>query len=158
MSTERNKEIARRLYEDVVGRRNFSLIDSLVAADALDHNALARGWGSGIEGVRVHATILGDAFANLELTVDDLVAEGDRVIVFWHFTGIHRGAVWGVQPTGRAVKAHTISLIRFRDGKVTEYESRPDRLALLLQLGSLGEYAGQLAAGPASALCREVKS
>ncbi len=141
MSLRDNKEIARRLYEDIVGRRDFALIDTFVAPDAVDHNARARGWGTGIDGIRVHATILGEAFADLQLVVDDLVAEDDRVIAFWHFTGIHQGTVWGVEPTGRRIEAHTITLIRFRDGQVVEYESRPDRLALLLQLGSLGEYA-----------------
>ena len=149
--TEHNKTVVRSLYEDVVGRGNLALLDRLVAADAVDHNAARSGWGSGIEGVRRHATFLHEVFPDAVLTVDDLVAEGDRVIAFWHFTGIQRGELWGVPATGRYVTARTVSIARLRDGQVVEYESRPERLELLLQLGSLGHHAAQLAASSGQA-------
>jgi predicted ester cyclase len=67
----------------------------------------------------------------------------DRAVAFWTARGIHRGPLWGVPPTGRRVVAATVSLFRFRNGKVAEYEARPDRLGLLLQLGDLGDFATQ---------------
>jgi predicted ester cyclase len=144
MSIESNKAVVRQLFEEVVAKQQFQLLERLIAHDVVDHNARTRGWGSGPEGVQTHARFLAQVFPDFQLTVDDLVAEGDRVIVFWHFVGTQRGALWGVPPTGRRVQAHTISLVRVVNDRVTEYEARPDRLSLLLQLGSLGEYRQQL--------------
>jgi predicted ester cyclase len=146
MSLEDHKRSVRTLLEEVAGRGQIDLLDQLVDPDALDHNARARGWGAGIEGIRVHARVLENAFPGFTITVDDLIAEGDRVIAFWHFSGVHRGPVLGVEPTQRTVEAHTVTIARFEKGKVVEYESRPDRLGLLLQLGQLGEYASRFEA------------
>lgn len=149
MSLEINKRTARRLYEEIIGQGSFDLVDELVAEDAIDHNAEAQGWPSGREGFRIHARFFANSFDDLDLSVDDLVAEGDRVIVFWSFRGIHKGEVWGVAPTGRRVTGSTITLIRVRDGRMVEYESRPDRLSLLTQFGTLGKFADAFAEGQA---------
>jgi len=117
------------------------LVDTLIASDAIDHNAAAYGWGGGPEAFRTHIGFFHGVFRDFSITVDDLVAEDDRVIAFWSFRGIHQGEVWGVQATGRAVIGHTVSLVKVRGGQVIEYESLPDRLALLTQFGELGQYA-----------------
>ena len=81
----------------------------------------------------------------MQITVDDLIAEGDRVIAFWTFRGTHQGELWGVQPTGRHIVGSSISTLRILNGQVVEYAVRPDRLGVLLQLGGLGRYAEQFA-------------
>jgi len=68
------------------------------------------------------------------------------VIAFRTLRGTHHGEFWGVPPTGRWIVGSTISILKLRGGQVIEYESRPDSLAFLLQLGSCGSYAEQLAA------------
>lgn len=145
MSLEANKAIVRRLYEDIVGRGRTELIDALVAEEVIDHNAIAYGWQGGREGVRTHAAFFGQVFRDFTITVDDLVAEGDRVIAFWSFRGVHQGEVWGVPATGREVTGQTVSIVKLRDGQVTEYESRPFRLDTLIGLGSLGAFAKHFA-------------
>jgi ketosteroid isomerase-like protein len=144
-----NKAIARPLYEDVVGGKDLALLEELIAPDAIDYNGQKQGWPAGIEGFRRHVASFHDVFADLEVIVDDLVAEGERLVAFWTLRGIHRGELWGVPPTGRRVTGSTISILKIRGCQVVEYESRPDRLGLLLQLGSSGSYAEQAAAARA---------
>jgi len=144
MSSEANKATVRKIYEEVVGRRNYHLIDDIVSPDFFDHNAQRYGWALGRDGFREHAEFLHSVFADVEIVVEEVVADGDRVVAFWSLTGTHRGEVWGVAPTGRRVSGGTTSLFRFKDGRVVEYEARPDRLTMLVQLGSFGSYAQTL--------------
>ena len=144
--TIQNKTIVRRLYEEVVGRQNLALIDELIAPDVLDHNARKQGWASGRDGFRQHVLYFHGVFTDLDITVDDLVTEGDRVVAFWTLSGTQHGEMWGVAATGRRIEGSTISILRLRDSRVIEYESRPDRLGFLIQLGGFGQYGAQLAA------------
>lgn len=144
MTNPDQKDSVRRLYEGLIGQNHLELLDELVAVDAKDHNAAARGWGDGREAFRIHVAFFQQAFRDLNVTVDDLLAEDDRVVAFWSFRGVHSGEIWGVAPTGRTIEAHTVSILRFRNGQIVEYESRPDRLGLLVQLGAAGQYAARL--------------
>jgi len=138
------KTVARRLYEDVVGRNDTALLDELVASDAIDYNAERQSWPAGREGFRRHVAFFHGVFSNLEVSIDDLVEEGERVVAFWTLRGTHSGELWGIPPTGRRVVVSTISILRMQGGQVVEYESRPDRLGLLLQLGGFGIYQQQV--------------
>jgi len=139
------KSVVRRLYEEVVGRGDMALLEQLIAADAVDHNAQRQGWPAGREGFRRHVAFFHEVFSELEVTVEDLLTEDGRTVDFWSLRGTHRGKLWGIEPTGRRISGHTVSILKVRDGKVIEYESRPERLAFLLQLGSLGIYAAEMA-------------
>lgn len=141
MSVESNKAIVRRIYEEIVGSRRLDLADELVSPDYVDHNAALHGWPQGPEGFRVHAAYIHQVFDQLTIAIEEIIAEGERVVVTWRLKGRHVGETWGVPATGRLVESVTTSLVRLRDGKVVEYEARPDRLGLLSQFGQLGDYA-----------------
>jgi len=143
MALENNKHVVRRFFEELVGEGNWALFEELVTPDAV-HVASVR-WAPGREGFRQHIIWFRNAYPDMHLMVDDLIAEGDRVIAFWTMRGTHQGEFWGVQPTGRHVVLSAISRLRVLSGQVCEYEVRPDRLGILLQLGSLGLYTDQLA-------------
>jgi hypothetical protein len=68
--------------------------------------------------------------------------------VFRALRGIHRNELWGALPTGRRIEGSTIGILKIRNAQVTEYESRPDRLGILLRLGSFGSYSKQPARSP----------
>jgi len=141
MALEDNKRVVRRFFEELAGESHWALLEELVASDAV-HVGSTR-WPPGREGFRQHLIWFRNAYPDMHLTVDDLIAEGDRVIAFWTMRGTHQGEFFGVQPTGRHVVFSAISRLRVLNGQVYEYEVRPDHLGILLQLGSLGRYTDQ---------------
>jgi len=75
-----------------------------------------------------------NAFPDIRVTVEDLVAEGDRVVVRWSFRGTQRGEVLGVAPTGRRVTVTRMIFYRISEGGISEYWGSWDRMGLLQQL------------------------
>jgi predicted ester cyclase len=146
MSQESNKAIVRRLFEQVVARRDYAGLETLISPDFVDHNG-RRSWAAGAEGLRDHVEFLHGVFPDLRILLDELIAEGDRVVVFWRLEGEQRGELWGVPASGRRVSGATTSLVTLREGRILEYEARPDRLGFLLQLGAAGEHAQALGLG-----------
>ena len=140
MSTENtqeaNKAIARRLYEDVITDGNLAALEDIVAADVYDHSLVPQGLPPTRETFTRHITGFRAAFPDIQVTVDEMVAEGDRVVVVWSATGTHRGPFGGVAPTGRRVSGTNASILRLRDGRITEYRVFRDRLETLQQLGA----------------------
>jgi predicted ester cyclase len=134
MSIETNKTVARRLWEEVINQRRLELFEEIIAADAVDET----GNTPGREGFYEHGQWFIETIDQLRTTVTDMVAEGDRVIVFWTAEGIQRGPLYGVPPTGRPFTLHAISWITFRDGQIARYNVLPDRLGVIEQLGGEG--------------------
>lgn len=131
---DRNKEAARRLYEEVVTLGALDQLQDLIAPDATGFSA---GSTLGPDGFTEHVAALRSGLSDVRASVFDLVAEGDRVVVYWRIEGRHTGVVWGIPASGNRVDGESVSLIRFRDGKVVDYSVRPDRLTVLQQLGAL---------------------
>jgi predicted ester cyclase len=74
----------------------------------------------------------------MTVTVDDLVAEGERVVAFWTLKGTHQGEFWGVAPTGNSITGTSVSVFRLSDGLIAEYHLRAtDRYGILRQLGAI---------------------
>ncbi len=134
---EANKETARRLYEEVVNHGRVELLETFIADDGDDGSRSRHGWSSGRDGFRQHVDWLRASVPDVRTTVTDLVAEGNRVVVFWRIQGTQHGELFGVAPTGRSIDANSISLVTFRDGQVVNYSVLPDRLAILHQLGAV---------------------
>ena len=148
MTLEDNKRVVRRFLEELFGLGNLHLLDELVAPNAVHvptNKAMTYGWEPGREGFRQHVMWFRIAYPDLYLTVDDLIAEEDRVIAFWTMGGTHQGEFFGVQPTGRQVVFNAIGRLRVLNGQVCEFQVHPDRLGILTQLGSLGRYTEQFA-------------
>ncbi|WP_239335531.1 ester cyclase [Frankia sp. CiP3] len=135
--TESNKAAARRLYEEVVNNGRLELLDDLIDSDADDETRARAGWSAGRDGFRQHVVWLREAVGDLKTTVTDLVAEDDRVVVFWRIEGIHKGDVFGVPATGRPIDGTSISWITFHDGRIVSYDVLPDRLTILRQIGGV---------------------
>jgi predicted ester cyclase len=144
MTLEENKRVVRRFFAELFGAGNLHLLDELVAPHAV-HAASTSGWEPGREGFRHHVIWFQNAYPDRRLTVDELIAEGEHVVAFWTMRGTHQGEFWGVQPTGRHVVLKAVSRLRVVNGQVCEFQVHPDRLGMLLQLGSLGRWTEQLA-------------
>jgi steroid delta-isomerase-like uncharacterized protein len=83
-----------------------------------------------------------EAFPDLNRPVDDLIAEGDKVVARWRAEGTHTGSFQGVPPTGRRASITGITIFRLRDGKIVEEWGESDMLGLLQQVGALPGPAG----------------
>ncbi len=124
--------VARRWTEELWNGR-IDLVDELFAADVVDHNPLP-GSAAGRDGQRQEVEMFRSAFPDLEVTPEDIIAEGDRAVVRWTATGTHRAEVLGVAPTGRTVSLHGIDVVRVSDGRIVERWGEFDALGLLAQL------------------------
>jgi steroid delta-isomerase-like uncharacterized protein len=135
MSTHRNKQLARRLYDEVLNDGNIAAVDELAVQNYEEHDPLP-GQGTGCEGLKERFTMLMDAFKP-RFTIEDVIAEDDRVMVRWTNTGTHVGVFLGIPPTGRTVTVAGIDVYRVQDGKLAEHWHVVDQLAMLQQLGVL---------------------
>ena len=121
MSTEQNKALVRRLMEEVFNRGNISLVDELFAPDFVEHEELPPGIPAGSEGVKQMSTMFRSAFPDFKATIDDMIAEGDKVVVRGTWSGTHKGEFMGIPPTGKRVSIGVIDIIRIAGGKFVEH-------------------------------------
>jgi len=134
---ERNKAVVRRLYEEAVGRHDLAVLDEIVSEDVDDWHA-APG-DAGLAGFRRHVAAIHDRFGDLAVTVDDLVAEGDRVVAFWTQSGVHRAPAFAERfpGTGKRFTISVVSVLRLAGGRIVQYRARPDKFAFAQQIGLL---------------------
>jgi len=118
MSVEENKALVRRLF-DAWNTGNMDLIDGLVVPDYVDNDALT-GQPQGLGGYKQIGAYLLSVFPDMKMTIDDLIAEGDKVVVRSTFSGTHRGEFMGIAPTGKNVTTRAINIYRIADGKFVE--------------------------------------
>ena len=133
MSTESNRSLVKRYYEEVFNRGDVGLIDQLAIADYDEHSPFP-GQPNGIEGLKARTAGLLAAFKPVFI-LHEVVAEGDTVVVYWTNTGTHSGPFMGIPPTGRTVKISGVDIYRIRDGKMAEHWHVVEQLQMLQQLG-----------------------
>ena len=138
MSVEANKETARKLYE-LLNAAQVEGVADLVTADYEEHDPLP-GQGSGREGVLDRFSMLTTALAP-HFTIEDVVAEGDRVVVRWTNAGTHVGEFAGIPATGKTFEIAGVDIYRVADGQLCEHWHVIDQLAMLGQLGLLPDPA-----------------
>jgi steroid delta-isomerase-like uncharacterized protein len=135
MSTEQNKALTRQLMEEVFNRGNIGLVDKLFAPDFVEHEELPPGIPSGIEGVKTLPTVFRSAFPDFQIAIDDLIAEGEKVVVRSTWSGTHKGEFMGIPPSGKSVSFGVYDTIRFAGGKVVEHWGQMNEMSLMQQLG-----------------------
>lgn len=131
---EENRKIAVEFSEGIGNEGYLDLVDEHLADDWVGHNS-AVPEPIGPDGLKEFASTLRTAFADLENTVEDVIAEGDMVAIRTRFTGTHEGEFMGIEPTGTEVEIQEFTIARLEDGKVVETRSQPDVMGMMLQLG-----------------------
>jgi predicted ester cyclase len=132
-------EASRRLLEESFNEGNVELIDQLVAPDAVNHDPAVPAAMRSLRGPEVLKRMVGmyrAAFPDVRITVDDVIAAGDEVVLRWHSEGTHRGELAGLAPTGARGSVTGISIDRWKDGKVVEAWAEWDNFGLARQLGA----------------------
>jgi steroid delta-isomerase-like uncharacterized protein len=138
MPTEQNKELVTRMIEELFNRGNVDKVDEFLASDFVEREDLPPGLPPGREGVKQLASMMRSAFPDLKGTIEDAVAEDDKVVVRWTCAGTHSGGEFmGIPPTGRKVSIEVIDIIRIADGKFVEHWGLMDNTALMQQLGAI---------------------
>jgi predicted ester cyclase len=134
MSIEENKGVIRRFVEDVQNGGTIGAIANYCSPDFVNHSA-PPGVPTGCEGVELVTAMFRAAFPDGRMTIEDMVAEGDKVVTRKTFRGTHRGELMGIAPTGKRVSIGLIDILRLERGKVVEHWSVVDNLGMLQQLG-----------------------
>jgi steroid delta-isomerase-like uncharacterized protein len=134
--TETNKVVARRFGEEVWGRGDMQAAEEVLAEDFIEHNPVP-GQAPGGEGHEQVLKVWRAAFPDLTITVDDLLADGDRVGLRWTAHATHRGELMGMPATGRRVTLTGIDILRIVDGRIVERWSEFNHAEMLQQLGAL---------------------
>ena len=123
--------LVRHFIEDVLGRGDFAALNALAAPDCADHAD-----APGPAALALFLVPWRAAFPDLEITIEDLIAEGDQVTARWTLCGTHRGAFLGCPPTGRRVAVAGAERYRLADGKIVERWATVDTVELLRQFGA----------------------
>lgn len=133
--SEESKAVVRRLLE-LIDARDVDRLGEVVADDVVLHG---EGEDRGLDAMTAHTRAYLDAFPDLETVVEDLIGEDDRVVVRATMRGTQTGAFGGIPPTGRSIEVADVDIFRVAGGKIVEMWAGPDRLAMMQQLGLLGE-------------------
>jgi len=132
--TEDTKRISRQVIEEVFNKGRLDIADELVAVGAVSHDP-ARPDSIGPEGLKEQVTGYRTAFPDVAITIDDQVAEGDRVVTRWTARGTHKGDLWGIGATGKEATVTGTTIDRIKNGQVVETWTNWDTLGLMQQLG-----------------------
>jgi steroid delta-isomerase-like uncharacterized protein len=142
MSAEENKRISRRVADEGFSQGNVDVFDELVAENFVNHDpAVPPDLPPGREGLKALARFYRSAFPDTQLTVEDQIAEGDRVVSRYTVRGTHQGEFAGVPPTGKQVTVTGITIDRIEGGQIVESWNEFSQLGLLQQLGVVPEQA-----------------
>jgi steroid delta-isomerase-like uncharacterized protein len=137
MSNESNKAVVRRYYEDVLNRGNVGLLEAIVRPDHVEHDPLPGQGGGGLAGFRKRVEMLREGL-NPEFTIEQMVAEGDTVVVRWMNRGRHVASFLGIPATNKPFSIAGIDVHTLKDGKLAEHHHVVDQLAMMQQLGLVG--------------------
>jgi steroid delta-isomerase-like uncharacterized protein len=133
MSAE-SKAVVLRHHEEIWSKGNLDAIDAVYAPEFVGHHPGAPDW-IGSESVKLIVRTMRDAFPDFTETIEDVVAEGDRVVTRFTSTGTHLGALRGLAPTGRRMSMAEMAVFRVARGRIVEKWGIFDRLGMVQQLG-----------------------
>jgi steroid delta-isomerase-like uncharacterized protein len=131
------ESIARRWFDEVWNQKRDATIDELFGPDTVAH-----GLGEseapihGPEEFRIFFRNMLDSFPDCHITIEDIVADGDKAVARFAFEGTHDGAGLGIAPTGRRIRVQGMTMLKARDGKIVEGYNIWDQHGLLRQLGA----------------------
>lgn len=130
MSLDENKALVLR-YVQALNHKDLSLLDEVMAPDLVDRTRLP-GQGPGLAGFKERCQGLLMVFPDIQVTVEELVAEGDKVVLIGRARGTHKGTFMRMEPTGRRLTITAFDVHRIAGGKIAEIAIRSD---LFHQLG-----------------------
>ncbi|OGO18404.1 MAG: hypothetical protein A2Z15_02170 [Chloroflexi bacterium RBG_16_50_11] len=133
MSAKRNKVAVRQIIEEAFNKGNLTVVDGVMAAEYVYHSS--SGDAKGPDGFKQMINMFRTAFPDINSTIEDIVAEGDKVATRATLRGTHQGNFMGIAPTGKKINVAASGLIRFAGSKEVEAWGNMDMLSMYQQLG-----------------------
>ena len=134
--SDHNKSVSKRTFEEVWNQGKLQLIDELVASTCVLHDSMVPGGKvTGTHGYREFVEIYRASFPDLHFTINDQIAEGDKVATRYTATGTFKSAFMGMTPTHKHATVTGITIDRYQDGKLVEGWLNYDALGMFQQLG-----------------------
>jgi predicted ester cyclase len=135
MSTEENKALIRRLVAEGWNQGNLATLDEIIAPNFVDHSPMVPNLSPGSEGYKQFVVASRTACPDFWVTIEDLIAEGDTVVMRITAGGTHQGVWLGIPPTGKQFTETGIYIFRMAIGKVVERWGNQDDVGMMQQLG-----------------------
>jgi len=136
MLSETNKTVSRRFFEEVFSRGRLNLLDEIIAKDHVNSGpGSLPGLPNGPEGTKQLVTVYRNAFPDVDFTINEQIAEGDKVVTRWTAKGTHKGELMGTPATGKSATVTGIAVDRLVNGKIAESWGIFDQFGMLQQLG-----------------------
>jgi steroid delta-isomerase-like uncharacterized protein len=136
MSVEENRALIQHFVEEAFNRGNLGVVDEIYATGYVGHTAGFPAQTPGPEGVKEFVGLFRSAFPDLHTTIEDIVAEGDKVAYRWTSVGTHQGELIGVPPSGNRVELTGITIERIEGGKIVQTWNNFDQLGMMRQVGA----------------------
>ena len=134
MSPEENKTTARRYIEEIWSRANLEVAREIVAPAFTFQGPIRK--VEGLDAFKQFVAAIRSTFPDLHFTIEDLIAENDKVVICWTMTGTHNNEFMGIAPTGKQFTVRGTSVARLTGGKMAEAQLYWDRLGMVEQLGA----------------------
>jgi len=136
MSVE-TKKIAQQFREEVYTKGNLDILDQICANQVTvrNHDPLTPNFGQGPQALKQVATMYRTAFPDANCTVDDVISEGDKIVVRWTGRGTNKGVLGTNPPTGKQVTVTGVDILKLANGKIVECDTIWDAAGMLQQLG-----------------------
>jgi steroid delta-isomerase-like uncharacterized protein len=131
-----NKQIYKQYIEEFLQKGDIAAADRFIANDVVTHDGMP-GQADGLEGVKQTFKVLRTAFPNLHVQVEDIIAEGDKVVGRFVVSGTHTGDFMGMPATSKTFTYDEIVIVRFKNGKIVEHWAEMDSMGMMQQLGMM---------------------
>jgi steroid delta-isomerase-like uncharacterized protein len=139
--SEQNKTISRRSVEEAFNKGNLDVLDELVSPSFVNHDPASPEDIRGVDGFKEFVNTYRSAFPDLRVTIEDQVAEGDKVATRWSARGTQKGELLGMPASNKQATVTGISIDKIEGGKIVESWNNWDTLGMLQQLGAIPETA-----------------
>lgn len=136
MTTESNKQVMSRFLE-FINTANETLAQELISPDAVFHVPGRADPVKGPEGYLEIIAMMRSGFPDIQWTLEEMIAEGDKIAARFIMRGTHKGPFFGVPATGKPIQVQAMNIYRLSDGKFVEERGQPDLLGLLQQIGAI---------------------
>ena len=125
----------RRFMEEVFNKGNLTAADEFMSADFVEHDPFP-GQGPGLQGLKQGLAAFRQAFPDLHIGIDDMIADGGKVVIRSRMKGTHKGTFMNMPPTGKQISVEGIDIVRMSGGKAVEHWGLLDALTMMQQLGA----------------------
>lgn len=132
-----NKAIVRRLYEEVWNKRKLEVVNELISPSHALQGPTVFGSSIGPEAYKQQVSSLLEAYPDLLWTIEDTIAEKDKVVACWTLSGTHKGDYMGVPATNKKVSVGGITIHHIAGGKIMDSHTNWDALGMMQQLGAV---------------------